>query len=302
MKKKTMTFVIIGIFCFVLMSIFMTLYILIPDRKSLTSCFTTKMFEVYLCPGGKDYVPLNQISKYMQKTVVLTEDSLFFEHKGFDWESIEKSAKENFKDGKIKRGGSTISQQLAKNLFLTKEKTLVRKMIEAFLTFQIEKHLTKKEILEKYLNVVEFGKNIYGIKHASAFYFKKRPSDLDVVESAFLATLLPNPIKYSSSFYKKQLSDFVFKRIKKIISDMLIYHRISVEEFNQAKLRFSNFMLSDVQLAALNSWSSAEALKDIGVEDENFEKDSDPDQEKSDDVENNDDTTDGSGVEIDYGE
>lgn len=220
---------------------------LIPDRKELTSCMTTKMYHVKLCPGSSNYAPLNQISRNMQKAVVLTEDSRFYEHKGFDWESIEKSAKENLAKGKIKRGGSTITQQLAKNLYLSKDKSMTRKFAEAFITLQIEKHLTKKEILEKYLNVIEFGKDIYGIKAASRVYFDKHPSQLDVIESAFLAMLLPNPVKYSRSFKNKQLTPFAYRRVKTIIENLYQYHRIEEFEYETAMARLESFLSHEEQ-------------------------------------------------------
>lgn len=226
----------------VVLSVTAWLVSLIPDRKELTSCFTTKMYQVKLCPGTSSYVPLYQISKNVQKAIVLTEDSRFYEHKGFDWESIEKSAKENLSKGKIKRGGSTITQQLAKNLYLSKEKSLVRKFSEAFITLQIEKNLTKKEILEKYLNVIEFGKNIYGIKAAANYYFGKTPSQLDVIESAFLAMLLPNPVKYSKSFKNKQLTPFAYQRVKNIIENLFLYHRIEEAEYQIALERLNSFL------------------------------------------------------------
>ncbi len=156
----------------------------------------------------KNYVPLRQISQYLQKTIILTEDSNFWNHKGFDWESIEKNARDGLASGVFKRGGSTISQQLAKNLFLSKDRTFIRKGLEAVITDRIEHTLTKKEILERYLNVVEFGKNIYGVKAAAKYYFQKSPAELSVVESAFLAMVLPNPIKYSQSYYRKELTPF----------------------------------------------------------------------------------------------
>jgi monofunctional biosynthetic peptidoglycan transglycosylase len=215
---------------------------LIPSRKDLMSCFTTKMYEVRLCPGSLNYVPLSQISKYVQKAIILSEDSLFYQHKGFDWQSIEKSAKENLTKGKIKRGGSTITQQLAKNLYLTKEKSLIRKLAEAFITLQIEKNLTKKEILEKYLNVIEFGKNIYGIKAAAEYYFNKKPSELDVIESSFLAMLLPNPIKYSKSFKNNQLTPFAYARVKTIIENLYNYQRIEEQEYQIAMSRLETFL------------------------------------------------------------
>lgn len=246
----------------------LTLWIvsLIPTRKDLTSCFTTTMYEVKLCPGTSTYIPLSQISKYMQKTVVLTEDSRFYDHKGFDWESIEKSAKENLANGKIKRGGSTISQQLAKNLYLSKDKSLARKLAEAFITLQIEKHLTKKEILEKYLNVIEFGKNIYGIKAAARHYFDKSPSQLDVIESAFLAMLLPSPVKYSKSFKNKQLTPFAYRRVKTIIENMFQYHRIDEMEYQTAMNRLPSFLSPEPVLIEEEAFEEASDVTDLESE------------------------------------
>ncbi len=226
---------------------------LIPNRKDLMSCFTTKMYQVRLCPGSLNYVPLSQISKYVQKAIILSEDSLFYQHKGFDWQSIEKSAKENLAKGKIKRGGSTITQQLAKNLYLSKEKSLFRKLAEAFITLQIEKNLTKKEILEKYLNVIEFGKNIYGIKAAAEYYFNKKPSQLDVIESSFLAMLLPNPVKYSKSFKNNQLTPFAYARVKTIIENLYNYQRIEEEEYHFAVLRLETFLSDTASEPKLDS-------------------------------------------------
>lgn len=217
-------------------------FIQIPSEKTLRGCLTTEMFNVELCPGSKNYIPLSRISKYLLKTVVLTEDSSFYQHEGFDWESLEKVAKENLAKGEIKRGGSTISQQLAKNLFLNKDKTFTRKFFEFLITMKIEKSLNKREILERYLNVVEFGKKIYGVKAASQFYFQKSATDLSVVESAFLAALLPNPVKYSQSFYKKELSPFMRSRIRKIIRDLYQYERITLEEAHMATVEFRNFL------------------------------------------------------------
>jgi len=218
------------------------LFIQIPSEKTLRGCFVTEMYKVDFCPSSKNYVPLSRISKYMQKSVLLTEDSSFYQHDGFDWEAIEKSAKENLKKGKFKRGGSTITQQLAKNLFLSKDKTLIRKFLEMLITMKIEKVLSKKEILEKYLNVIEFGPNIFGIKAAAQFYFKKPASDLSIVESAFLAMLLPNPKKYSHSFFKGALTPFARKRIQKIITDLAQYNRITPEEHESAIQQFANFL------------------------------------------------------------
>lgn len=217
------------------------LYLQIPSPAEIKGCLVTKMYQVNLCPGSKNYTPLKQISNYLQKAVVLSEDSLFFQHKGFDWESLEKSARENWQTGKFKRGGSTITQQLSKNMFLSKDKTITRKAVEALITMQIEKTLKKNEILERYLNVIEFGKDIYGVKAAAQYYFKKTPAQLNVAESAFLVMILPNPIKYSRSFIKKDLSPFAKKRISRIINDMYQYNRISKDEYDVAMIDFENF-------------------------------------------------------------
>lgn len=293
MKSTKIILLAFSLVFFLILGFAIRVYTLIPDRKELMSCFTTKMYEVKLCPGGKNYVPLNQISKVMQKTVILTEDSLFYTHKGFDWESIERSAKENLDGGKYKRGGSTITQQLAKNLYLTKDKTLIRKMIEAFITLQIEKHLTKNEILEKYLNVVEFGKDIYGIKPAAWHYFKKSPSQLDVVESAFLAMLLPSPKKYSRSFYSKKLTPFAFRRIKRIVSDMYQYNRITEEQYFTAKEKLKSFYSTPEQVSEIETM-------DPGSEDGNESADEDASDETVDSVDQSEaDSSSGSPVEFD---
>ncbi|MNJ93499.1 Penicillin-binding protein 1F [compost metagenome] len=214
----------------------------LPSAEEIKGCLITKMYEVNLCPGSKSYVSLKQISPYLQKTVVLTEDSSFFQHRGFDWQSIEKNAREGWETGIFKKGGSTISQQLAKNMFLSKDRTFIRKGREALITYRIEKTLSKKEILERYLNVIEFGKDLYGVKAAANFYFQKSPADLSILESAFLAMLLPNPKKYSTSFHKKELTEFAHKRIGQIIDNMYQYKRINDEEYLVATQELQNFL------------------------------------------------------------
>lgn len=216
----------------------------LPSQSEIKGCLTTTMYQVYLCPNSKDYVSLKQISAYLQKTVILTEDSNFWNHHGFEWDAIEKNFREGWEKGVYKRGGSTITQQLAKNMFLNRDRTFLRKGLEALITDRIEKTLTKKEILERYLNVVEFGKDIYGVKQAASYYFKKIPAELDVVESAFLAMVLPNPIKYSKSYFKKELTPFARKRIEGIINDMFHYSRINQTEYDLAMAKVQNFFSS----------------------------------------------------------
>jgi len=238
-------------------------FLKIPSEKEIKGCMVTSMYGVELCPGSKNYVPLNAISPYLQKTVVLTEDSGFFQHDGFDWKSIEENAKKNLEQGAYSKGGSTISQQLAKNMFLYKDKTLLRKGLEFLITRKIEKTLTKKEILERYLNVVEFGKDIYGVKQAAQFYFKKSPAQLDVVESAFLAMVLPNPVKYSQSYFKKELTPFAHKRLKQIVKDLYQYSRITEGEYNVAINKVDGFFSPSVLPSVLKE---LDAMEDTSAE------------------------------------
>lgn len=202
-----------------------------PNRDEIRGCLTTHFYSVYLCPTSKNYVRLGQISSVFKKTVILSEDSLFWQHKGFDWQSLEQNFRDGLESGKFRRGGSTISQQLAKNMFLNNERTFIRKAKEALITLRLEKYLSKNEILERYLNVIEYGPQIYGIKSASQFYFSKHPRELDLAESAFLTMLLPNPKKYSQSFRNRKLTPFAERRCRQIIENMYQYKMASYEDY-----------------------------------------------------------------------
>jgi monofunctional biosynthetic peptidoglycan transglycosylase len=148
-------------------------------------------------PTNPYWTPLGAASKMLVLCVVKSEDDLFFRHSGFDWKELQSSFEENLEDGEYSRGGSTITMQLAKNLFLWRRKSVVRKALEMYLAWRLERSLTKRRILELYLNVVEWGPGVYGIGEASQHYFGKRPADLGLGESALLAGILPSPIKWS---------------------------------------------------------------------------------------------------------
>lgn len=160
------------------------------------------------------WVPLNQISPYLVKAVLIAEDDKFYKHEGFDFEAIKKSFRKNLREGKLKYGGSTISQQVAKNLFLNPSKNPIRKLQEAIITWRLEKTLSKGRILEIYLNIAEWGEGIFGIEAASRYYFVKPSSALSPWEAAYLAAVLPNPLKYSpvkpSSYIKRRASLIYF--------------------------------------------------------------------------------------------
>ncbi|OGP50493.1 MAG: monofunctional biosynthetic peptidoglycan transglycosylase [Deltaproteobacteria bacterium RBG_13_43_22] len=145
----------------------------------------------------KTWIPLSRISPYLIKAVIIAEDDKFWSHEGFDFEAIQKALEKDLKARKFKVGGSTISQQLAKNLFLTPTKNPWRKLKEAVLTWRIERTLTKRRIIELYLNVVEWGEGIFGIEAAARHYFGKSAAALGPEEAARLAVVLPNPRKFN---------------------------------------------------------------------------------------------------------
>jgi len=151
------------------------------------------------------------------------------------------SFKKNLQEGGFARGGSTITQQLIKNVFYDSEKSISRKIQEIYLSGKLEEVLTKKIILERYLNVIEFGKNIYGIKAATNYYFNKHPSDINLLESIYLVHLLPNPKTYSQGFYKGQLTEFSQDRLRTLIERLLRFGRITNEQADFAKSRLNEF-------------------------------------------------------------
>lgn len=160
------------------------------------------------------WVPMDQISPNLQKAVLAGEDARFFQHNGFDWDAIQNAWDDGMKEGEkeakeegdydpndwippmpdFKRGASTVTQQLAKNLYLSEERSFLRKGREAVYTYFLERELSKKRILELYLNVIEWGDGVYGAEAASRTYFKKSASDLSATEAAYLAAMIPSPL------------------------------------------------------------------------------------------------------------
>ena len=162
------------------------------------------------------WVPLSRISRELQRAVIVAEDATFYHHHGFDWEGIRGAATRNWDRGELRRGGSTITQQLAKNLYLTPEKNLLRKIHEAAITRALEERLTKKRILELYLNVVEWGKGIYGAEAAAQHHFGKSAQDLGPEEAALLAAILPAPRRYDPL----RVTPYLNRRQQQILSRM----------------------------------------------------------------------------------
>lgn len=153
--------------------------------------------ELMVGPHNPYWTPLSSVSPSLVLCVVRAEDAKFFQHNGFDWDQMGDSFESNVEEGRYQRGGSTITMQLAKNLFLWRRKSLARKALEVYLTWRLEHVLIKKRILELYLNAVEWGPAVYGIGEASRHYFSKPPSALTLGESCLLAAILPNPVRWN---------------------------------------------------------------------------------------------------------
>ncbi len=185
-------------------------------------------------PGTANWTDLDRISPYMQVAVLTTEDGAFFHHHGFNHAAIRGAVIANLKARKFVRGASTITMQLAKNLFLTREKTLGRKLEELILTDYLEQAFTKEEMMELYLNIIEFGPDIYGVTAASEHYFGRKPEELDLAESLFLSSILPSPLRYHSLWEKGAVSDAWMRGLHDRMEIASRTGKISATELTQA--------------------------------------------------------------------
>jgi len=151
--------------------------------------------DIIVGPENPDFVPIGQISPYLKNALLTTEDPSFYSHRGFVEEAIRASIATNYKARAFKRGGSTISMQLVKNVFLNRNKTIVRKLEEILIVWLMEstRSVSKDRMYEVYLNIIEWGRNVYGISEAARFYFGKHPSELTLGESIYLASIVPRP-------------------------------------------------------------------------------------------------------------
>ncbi len=237
MKKIILSLSLIVVI-FVIFSLSYGFYIY-KEIKALKDPKYSKVITVYdwnknpysfvLGPKNPNYVPWRNISYYIKWAVILSEDAKFYRHSGVDYEAMKQAIKRNLEVGRYVRGGSTITQQLAKNVFLSREKTLTRKIKQLFIAFIIEAELSKTRILELYLNAVEFGPLVYGVNHATHFYFGKSPSTINPLEAALLASLLPGP----KIFNPYRNVERVELRAKNILKRMAQVKIISEDELNR---------------------------------------------------------------------
>ncbi|EIA09842.1 transglycosylase domain-containing protein [Flavobacterium frigoris] len=183
--------------------------------------------------ANSSYTPIDQISPYLKKCVLTTEDPSFFSHHGFINEAFKQSIVKNIKTKKFSRGASTISMQLVKNVFLTREKTVSRKLEEILLVYILENNriVSKERMLEVYFNIIEWGPNVYGIGEASRYYFQKAPADLNLNECLYLARIIPSPKKFMYQFNDQgKLRDFAQKQETFLTNIMIRRGLISIDD------------------------------------------------------------------------
>ncbi len=173
------------------------------DHNPATSAFMEIRLEVLQSKNPNaglqhQWAPYSRISNHLKRALIASEDAKFVDHEGFDWEGIQKAYEKNLKKGKIVAGGSTISQQLAKNLFLSGKRTPWRKLEEATITVMLESVMEKRRIFEIYLNVIEWGNGVFGAEAAARHYYHVSALQLDAGQAAKLAAMVPNPRYYDS--------------------------------------------------------------------------------------------------------
>lgn len=211
---------------------------LVADRDRLASGFTHRVLmndggtsSVQMFPGARGFASIRQISPVVTAAIRTTEDGGFWKHNGFMPSQFEVALRRNLAAGRVRLGASTITMQMVKNVLLGHERTLSRKFQEMFLTWYVEKVLSKDRIMELYLNGIEYGPGIYGIVDASSYYFGKHPGDLDPPEAVFLALMLPSPVKRSVYYCNGELSERFNVKLQRILRLMNERGRLSDLEY-----------------------------------------------------------------------
>jgi len=236
------------------------------------------MRDITVGPGNPNYTPLSQISSNFKNAVLTAEDPSFMSHNGFIEESIRKSFVVNFKEKRFVRGGSTISMQLVKNVFLSRQKTLARKAEEILIVWLIENNhlISKNRMLEVYCNVIEMGKNIYGIGEASRHYFGKSPAELTIGEGIFLANIVPRP---KIAMYKFRgdggLKDYLYPYFK-FLGNIMAKRGLTPPDsvgygFYSVRLRegLRQYLLPDTLTIDTNAFDNEDGMPVIKMQDVN---------------------------------
>lgn len=220
-------------------------YLTLPDVSYLTheNPETTALIELrkeQAAADGKKFrlrqkwVSFSAIPDMLKKSVRITEDAAFYKHEGVDWTELKESVKKNWEEGEFARGGSTISQQLAKNLFLSTEKSLFRKFRELFITYRLENELSKNRIFHLYLNIIELGPGVFGVQSASQYYFSKNVNELSLSEIVRLTAVIPKPLSVRADGQ----SGWLKWKARWILGKLKLYKYISEEQYNETIVEF----------------------------------------------------------------
>ncbi|HEX2675357.1 MAG TPA: biosynthetic peptidoglycan transglycosylase, partial [Polyangiales bacterium] len=199
------------------------------------------VFDMETGPGTEAWTYIEDISPFFVHAVLAHEDAGFFNHHGFSMMHIRSALVRNLKERRYVVGASTITMQLVKNVFLHREKTLARKIQEVLLTWWIERVMPKRDILELYLNVIEYGPAIYGIRHAARHYFNRLPGQLSPAESVFFATILPNPKRYHAYFERGALTPSWTEQMRKMLVRLRERGSYSPEAYEYGLTELQNF-------------------------------------------------------------
>ncbi len=180
------------------------------------------------------WVELKAVNRDLLYAVVMAEDARFYQHQGIDYNALLDAMVANIKKGETRFGGSTLSQQTVKNLFLTQQQSYFRKLQEAVITRDLERHFSKNEIIELYLNMAEFGPDLYGVNDASRYYFNKKPADLNAAEGAWLALMLPSPRRYHYTLYQnRNVTPALKRKYQNILQGMRQSNYISAIQYRR---------------------------------------------------------------------
>ncbi len=231
-------------------------------------------------PGTDRWTPLQQISPYVIEALLTTEDSKFWRHKGVTLPEMRRAISLNLKKKALRHGASTVTMQLAKNLFLTRERSIARKLQELFFVWYLESNFSKDEILELYLNIVEFGPSIYGITDATMYYFGREPPELNQIESVYLIKLLPNPIKrHDESYAKNKVAKHKMDNYHRVLRVMNKRKRITDFELTEGLQQELEFHIGDAPLPMPRPPVRRFAVDDdTELDDYDYEHDADSDK------------------------
>lgn len=197
----------------------------LPDNTPVT---------IWVGPDNPKFTPYSEVPKHLIGAILTAEDGMFFSHHGFSPRHIRDATVENLRAGRVVRGASTLTMQLAKNLFLSRERTFGRKIEEAIITLALEQDLSKQRMMEIYLNVIEWGKGLYGVGPAARFYFNKAPSELSPVESAFLASIIARPRHNWQPDPLAKITENWWSYLYVILGKMYQRHDITIADLKEA--------------------------------------------------------------------